>query len=41
VAGKNSLENAVKSAMVANMVLGTKIPIYKGTKVTMQVKVKV
>lgn len=31
VAGKNSLENAVKSALVANKLLGAKIPVYKGT----------
>jgi hypothetical protein len=30
VAGKNSVEDAVKSALVANKILGTKIPVYRG-----------
>lgn len=31
VSGKNSIDHAVKSALIANKILGTKIPIYKGT----------
>jgi hypothetical protein len=30
VAGKNSLDDAVRSALVANKILGTKIPVFRG-----------
>lgn len=41
VAGKNSLEDAIRSAAVANKLIGTNIPIFRGRNELIQGKVKV